>query len=767
MRPGPLADAVHVQHPVLRPDTIGFRGYQANLARIASKHDTLVVLPTGLGKTVIALLAIADAIKDGATRILFMAPTKPLVEQHARFFEEVLAEGAAEVHCLTGNVAPDQRSRLYGRDGICCATPQVIQNDVVSGRLDASCFDWVVFDEAHRAQGEYPYTFLAERVKGAHRLGLTASPGHEARRIQEVMQNLGLPHAEIRTPQDPDVAPYVQETRVEWESLPLPKTMARVSRRLQDALADRVRFLKDGKWLASSRGRPSRRALLDCAHKLQAMARSRADLPPEVYTALSVQAQAMKLVHAIELAETQGSAPFRAFIDKLRKEAEGPSPSKATKSVLADRDVNEAYEIAKHDTQENPKLGRTEVLVRERLEADADSRVIVFANYRDTCESIARSLEDIDGVRAVVFVGQGRRKGREGLTQKQQQEILQRFRDGDHNVLVATSVAEEGLDIPATDLVVFYEPIPSEIRVIQRRGRTGRHGEGRVVVLMTKGTQDEAAHWSAQRKEQQMVQELQEIRRIVSGTTAPPVSAVPASQRRLEVKEREPEAPRISRDVKVVCDHREQAGGVVKHLHTLGLDVEVRPLDIGDFVLSDRVVVERKTAEDFVASLLDQRLFEQLKALQGYPKPILLLEGDGLVGHRNVSAEALHGALASITIDFGIPVIRTQDPLETARFLAAVAKREQKRAHRRLAVRPGSPGMDEDDRTKYVLAGFPRVDEVRAEALLRHFGSLAAVFEASEKALAEVPGVGPSTASSIHELLRRPYRDTETVSRRA
>jgi len=109
------------------------------------------------------------------------------------------------------------------------------------------------------------------------------------------------------------------------------------------------------------------------------------------------------------------------------------------------------------------------------------------------------SLKNIEGARPVEFVGQ-----REGLTQKEQIQRISDFRDGVHNVLVGTSVSEEGLDIPAMDLAVFYEPVPSEIRSIQRRGRVGRQKVGRVIFLITRRTRDEAYFWSAKNKEARM-----------------------------------------------------------------------------------------------------------------------------------------------------------------------------------------------------------------------------------------------------------------------
>lgn len=733
---------------MLAPQRIQFRGYQANLARIAVKQDTLVVVPTGMGKTVIALLALADAIRDGAERILLLAPTKPLVEQHGRFFSGVLAAPwNGRVHVLTGNVAPAKRQESYG-SGLVIATPQVIQNDLIAGRIEAP-FDWVIYDECHRAVGEYPYTFIGQKLRqsGAHRrLGLTASPGHDVAKIDEVRQHLGLDHVEIRTPTDPDVKEFVQDVAVEWETLPLPATMERVTQRIQEALDERVTALRKAKLLEGP-GRPNRMRLLELGRKLQSSIQRTSDPDPVWFQGLSLQAQAMKLHHALEQATTQGSQAFARYIEGLRKEAQGPKASKANQSIVEDHRVNAAYHIAKTDESETPKMGRVEVLVREQLEANPASRVIVFTHYRSTCEAVVRRLSPLAGVHPVLFVGQGKRRAGGGLTQKQQAEIVQDFTAGTHNVLVATSVAEEGLDIPETDLVVFYEPIGSEIRSIQRRGRTGRNRDGRVVVLMTKGTQDEAAHWSARRKEQQMVKELQTLRHTLSGRTEP-------KQQRLDEAPRKPviEAG-LMPGPRIVCDAREQPGQVVKHLSQLGAQVDTRNLDIADFILSDRIVVERKAGSDFVDSLVDGRLFEQLQKLKEYPRPMLVLEGDGLHG-RNIAPEALMGALASVTADYGIPVMRTADALETARFLLAVAKREQGRGGRRIAVRPGTTSKDDHDLRIDVLASLPGVSDVRAEALLAHFGSLQAVFCATAEQLQAVEGVGSGVASRILELVR-------------
>ncbi len=760
---------MHIEHPVLEPETVAFRGYQANLARMCREKDTLVVLPTGMGKTIVALLALADSVRDGAKRVLIMAPTKPLVEQHGRFLESVLRSPWKEqVHVLTGSVSPEKRETAYKGEGFVCATPQVVRNDILNGRLAADAFDWIVFDECHRASGDYPYTFIGEEVRRTgrkvRRMGLTASPGHDATKIDAVRVALGLEHVEIRTPTDPDVRDYVQDVEVEWEPMPLPPGMAAISQKLHSALAERVRALKGLGFLKNAPSRPRRMDLLECAKRAQTMIQNARDPEPSLFQALSLQAQAMKIQHAIEQAETQGANGLVAYLEGVIQEASGPKASKATRNVAEDPAIVEAMHLAKRTDEDNPKLERTVTLVQETLESSAESRIIVFTQYRSTCQAIADRLSRVAGVRPVVFVGQGKRRAGAGLTQKQQAETIQAFAEGQHNVLVATSVAEEGLDIPQTDLVVFFEPIGSEIRSIQRRGRTGRNRSGRVVVLMTKGTQDEAAHWTAKRRERQMVQELHTLRATLAGRpreTAPGQTRLgdaPKAEKATKTQPAAQEAPRaLMPGPKIVADSREQHGGVAEHLHKLGAQVEARRLDIADYVLSDRVAVERKSTTDFVDSLVDGRLFTQLQELRTYPKAFLVIEGRSLHGHRQVSPEALLGALASIAVDYGIPAIRTEDGLETARFLLAVAKREQTRDKRPIAVRPATPGKSQRDAQRFLIEGLPGVSASRAEALLQAFGSVGAVFAGSEDALAAVDGIGAKTAKEIRRILDAPY----------
>ncbi|MFQ6061139.1 MAG: DEAD/DEAH box helicase family protein, partial [Thermoplasmata archaeon] len=197
-----------VEHPLLRANTIEIRDYQINIARSCLRRSTLVVLPTGMGKTIIALEVIAEVLRDRDGRVLFLAPTKPLVEQHSATLRSLLLR--KDIVVFTGEVKPSERTNLWMDNKIVASTPQVIKNDLETGKIALEDVSLIVFDEAHRAVGDYAYVFIGDEYKKEKglALGITASPGSDPRKILEVCENLGITSVEIRTEYDPDVVNY-------------------------------------------------------------------------------------------------------------------------------------------------------------------------------------------------------------------------------------------------------------------------------------------------------------------------------------------------------------------------------------------------------------------------------------------------------------------------------------------------------------------------------------------------------------------------------
>jgi len=962
-----------MKHPLIKPDTVEQRLYQLNLAGKALEGSSLVVLPTGLGKTIIALFVIVSRLQRFGGKALILSPTKPLVEQHASFFKNVMDLPEEEVLTFTGSIAPAEREKLWAQGKVIVSTPQVIENDLLTKRISLEDVSHITFDEAHRAVGNYAYTFIAEKyfesAKNPHVLGITASPGSSDEKISEVCQALHVENVSVKTEKDRDVRPYVQEKEIEWFQVHLPSEMAEIRGHLEKIFDDRLGTIRGLGFSPGSGKYVSKKDLLLFQKKLQGEIRVGGD--PAVFTAISVLAEMVKVNHAVEMVETQGLGPLRKYLEKLDAEASSSSASKASKRLMDDLYMRKTLYRVKECEVEHPKLELARKLVSEQLKGSPDSRVIVFTNYRDTAEIVVNALSGVPGIVPIRFVGQASRRKDKGLTQKQQVEVLDKFRAGEYNVLVATSVAEEGLDIPSTDLVLFYEPIPSEIRSIQRKGRTGRQHKGRVIILVTKGTRDEAYYWSSKSKEKRMLNSMHGLEALlepknskqslklsdfeskafipnytqnkaengtkidnrfenanISRENKGPVqersnlavntsgfvdsedktiessffmdnrnraidsssfadiegkavdvkdltldrgslgltidssdmatagsdcnrvseeinedncgvgkeerkenrswkeSEIGEEQKNKEknreersreeknreersreersrkeknreekskeeknreenVKERQKtfvyfetlsgkkkeSAPEVATELsetgispeslKMVVDYREAKSGVANTLDKLGVEVIFTTLEIGDYVVSDRLAVERKRTDDFVNSLVDgkRNLFAQLSNLtRVYEKPVLIIEGTELFTSRQINPNAIYGSLVSIAIDFGVSLLYSRDEEETAAILKMLAKREQMENKREVNPHGKKSTSTLTEQQEYLVSAIADIGPKAARNLLLHFGSVEAIMKADAKELKKVKLIGPKRATKIRELLETPYK---------
>jgi len=510
-----------VVHPRVRPGVLDDRAYQSAIAGAAVDHNTLVVLPTGLGKTAIALRVAAELLLRQPTRsILLMAPTRPLVVQHAREVERSLFAPTPLV--LTGAVAPDRRAELLRPPQVVVATPQVVANDLTTGGFPLDTFSLIVFDEAHRAVGDYPYVEVGRANREGPRarvLAMTASPGGSLARIRAVWANLGIERFEYRTEISPDVAPYLHGIGVETVLVPVPPEVRHLAILLRAAINRAAQTLSRLGLLA---GEPNRRNVLAVREQLQRrIAAERAaggGSSANLWQAVTAQTVVMKGLHALDLIESQGVDALREFFVRQEPKA-GHRATPAQRAFLGDPDVQEARRRLAEITLEHPKIATAVTRVRSELLGNPSARVIVFSQFRDTVDRLVAEFDALHDptVRAARFVGQATHGDDPGLSQKEQVAALDRFRRGELNCLVATSVAEEGLDIPATDLVVFYEPIPDVVRTIQRRGRTGRARAGRAVVLVAQGTRDEGMQRGAFARERRMHAMLEKVEQEAHG----------------------------------------------------------------------------------------------------------------------------------------------------------------------------------------------------------------------------------------------------------
>ncbi|CAD5244682.1 DEAD/DEAH box helicase [Thermococcus camini] len=773
----------------LRRDLIEPRVYQEVIYARCKETSCLVVLPTGLGKTLIAMLIADYRLSKYGGKVLMLAPTKPLALQHAESFRRLFDISPEKINVLTGELSPEKRRRVWGESTIITATPQTVENDILTGRISLEDVSLLVIDEAHRAVGGYSYVFIArEYLKTAKHplvLGLTASPGSDADKIREIVENLGIEHVEVRTEASPDVKPYVQSISFEWVKVELPEIYKEVRKLLREMLKESLKPLAQFGLVSTYSPDISKREVLQAGSKInQEVARGNY----EIGRLRMHQAKAVKLQHAIELLETQGLTALRAYLKKLREDKR----TKSSRQLMEDPRMRKVVYLlvqAKENGVDHPKMERLKELVKRQLERKPDSKVIVFTNYRDTGRRIVEELKAM-GIAAERFIGQASRGKDKGMSQKKQKEVLDRFSRAEFNVLVATSVGEEGLDVPEVDLVVFYEPVPSAIRSIQRRGRTGRHRPGKVVILMARGTRDEAYYWSSKRKEKGMFDAIRTIARELErarprGRSEPAEIAektperawmsrgkitsldaflkpkgAPKTEEKSGASEKTPKKGvfvKKPRAIVIYADSRELRSGVPKHLRELGAEVEVRTLDVADYVVSEDVGIERKSANDFIQSIIDGRLFDQVERLKkAYEKPVIVIEGE-LYGIRNVHPNAIRGAIAAVTLDWGVPILFSSGTEETAQFIYLMAKREQEERKKEVRLRSEKKALTLAERQRLIVEGLPNVSATLAKRLLAHFGNVERVFTATEEELKEVEGIGPKKAREIRKVITAPY----------
>lgn len=726
------------------------RTYQQSLFAHTMKKNSLIVLPTGLGKTIIALMHAVYHYNNKHKKVLFLAPTKPLVEQHEHSFRELIANQDSFIfQTLTGTVSPKKREELYNQADIIFSTPQLIENDIINERISLDDFSLVIVDEAHRATGGYAYCFIAEELsKYAQIIALTASPGTSKDEIQTVMNNLKLEYVEVKRYEDEDVKPYVQKTNIHHIEVELTKPQKKIKEKFDKVIAKKTQELKNLGIISSKQ--LSKRDILELQAELRKQIGTN-EASETTWKAISLAAGLMKLLYGQELFDSQDfKAAHTYFYNFFR---DGGDKSKAAEELTRDIDFREGFEELRKlekKGEQHPKLEKLKELLNKEFSKTSDSKIIIFNQYRETAQHIVEEIQD-KKIKPVLFVGQNK-KGNVGMSQKQQKKILNDFREGEYNVLISTSVGEEGLDIPKVDTVIFYEPVPSAIRTIQRVGRTGRFNEGNAYVLQTKGTRDVATRYVASAKEKRMYQALEQLQKGEKNHKQKGLNEF--FEKKEEIKPKKD----FSGLPTVLVDNRENTDLIKRLFKVDEFKVEATQLTVGDIVISEEVAIERKAVGDFVSSLLDKRLFPQLIDLaRNFRRPILLIEGDeSLYAQRNLNPNVIRSAISSIAIDLRMPIIYTSSLDETVDYIKTIIKRQHKEK-KALSLVSGKKGLSDIQEVEKVVSSIPKVNAVTAKHLLLHFNSLEKLAKASVKELEDVEGIGSIRAKYIYEFIRREY----------
>lgn len=757
-----------VKMPLIRKNIIAYRKYQVNLAEIASKESTLIILSTGLGKTVIAALVAAKRLTAfPESKIVFLAPSRPLVDQQARFLRRAMSLSADKIVCLTGQDAPETRKTAWEQARIIVMTPQSLQNDLIQNRYDLKEVSLMVYDEAHRGVGNYAYTFIAEMYErqGVHQLslGLTASPGHKSEQIEAICKALRFSRIESRTEKSPDVREYIVSIDTNVQYITLTPEIQALRDILFSLLEDYIAPIRKYGYSVPDGRRLSRKEVLELQRVIRRELGTYTKPPRHLYLIIRNLTAALRIIHLLEFIGTQGLTPTLRYINGVYEEIRNKKSSKGVKDLVSREEFRQfeaLLEALIAKGHRHPKADLLLEIVNEQLSVDLDSRILIFTRFRDTAVEIVRTLEALPDVRASRFIGQSSKTGDKGFSQKKQVEILDGFRNNEFNVLVATQVGEEGLDIPECNLVIFYDCVPSVVPYIQRRGRTGRHAPGRVVIFVARNTHDEFYHWSVISKLKRMPAAVKEVD-IDEESQSRLDEFIEAGTESAHETETKPRMPVTSgsEGIQIIVDSRELPTAVPRELTRLNVKITSESLEVGDYIISEDVAVERKESGDFVQSLIDGRLFTQLIALKStYTKPVLIIEGEQIIGLRAVNPASIYGALASIAIRLQIPILWTRNAEETANMLYRLARFEQLEEKKTLRTRAPEAGGSDAETLEYILAGFPGVDTVISRALLTEFGTLEKIFNATAKELQKVKGVGPRIANRIKRLLRTKYR---------
>jgi Fanconi anemia group M protein len=735
-----------IQHPLIMPEKIESRLYQQALAsQVLKKGNSMIVAPTALGKTIVAALVSAERLnKIPSSKVLMLAPSKPLAVQHEESLKEFLK---APVNVLTGSIAPDKRVKLWEESQLISATPQTVESDVIAGRYDLKDVSLLIFDECHRGTGNYAYVFLANRYmregKNPLILGLTASPGGDEEKINNVCQNLFIEEVMVKTEDDVDVKPYFKPIEIKWVFVELGKEQKQIKTHLDKVLKNRLKGLKNFK-IIHSISKISKRDILQARGRVQNRISRTANPHRDCLLAMSMITAVINLQHALELLETQGISNLHHYFQKLKKKK-----TKASRGLFQNEDFNAAVQLTRRADGkkiDHPKMTRLLRILKKDIKKD--QQIIVFTQYRDTVNEIHRKCEE-ESIKSVKFFGQASRDKEKGLTQKEQKQIIKNFRKGLYHVLISTSVAEEGIDIPSVDQVILYEPVPSEIRMIQRRGRTGRKTEGQMTVLITKGTRDESYYWSSLNKEQRMKSQL---------TRDFPQNNISLDRFPTKIPSGKEEEPAPGDEIPpenlvIHVDHREAKSIVVRELSDLGVQMRFSTLTVADYQISEDIGVERKSAQDFTSSIIDKRLYKQAKDLaEKFKKPVVIIEGESIYAG-GLHPNSVRGSLASLAIDYSIPIIPTRSPEDTAAMIYRLAIREFGKGPINVPVRTEKKPLSLQEQQIFIIESLPNVGPVNARKLLEKFGSVKGVINAPKDELTQVEGIGKVIAQKIRDVI--------------
>ncbi|KAM9290170.1 Fanconi anemia group M protein isoform 2-T2 [Cariama cristata] len=529
------------------PTNYPVRDYQVRMAHAALLGNTLVCLPTGLGKTFVAAVVMYNFYRwFPSGKVLFLAPTKPLVAQQMEACARLMGIPARHMAEMTGGTQAFSRRELWTTKRVFFLTPQIMVNDLSRGTCPAVEIKCLVIDEAHKALGNHAYCQvvreLSKYTNQFRILALSATPGSDTKAVQQVISNLLIAQIELCAEDSPEIQPYSHERQVEKIVVPLGKELVEI----QNAY---IRVLETFAGRLIKIGVLARRDIPSLTKYQIILARDQYRKNPSSQNGGIHQgiiegdfALCISLYHGHELLLQMGVRSLFIYLCGIMDGSKGLTRTKnelgrnedfmklyqQLKDMFSDTSLasmngnvyksKTVFENKKEFIYSHPKLRKLEEIVIEHFKSwkkrcsdqvttestsvdTGDTRVMIFSSFRDSVQEIAEMLSRLSPVvRVMTFVGHSTGKSTKGFTQKEQLEVVKRFREGGYNTLVSTCVGEEGLDIGEVDLIICFDAQKSPVRLVQRMGRTGRRRQGRIVVILAEGREERTYNQSQSNK---------------------------------------------------------------------------------------------------------------------------------------------------------------------------------------------------------------------------------------------------------------------------
>jgi len=748
----------YIKHPLLKENAVEGRPYQALLFSNIIKHNSLVVAPTGTGKSVLALLATIHTLQNFGGLVIILAPTLALIDQHTKFFRDKTTFDPEKICSITGKTPPNRRKQRWVEDlRIVISTPETLAKDIQEGFVKLNQCHLLIIDEAHRNSQEYKRimnSIKQSRASGnLHRiLGMSATIPES--KLLEIMNLFDLEHIEIQIASDPEVANYTVKTQIEPVIIPLPETWHQVIDELRALRAAALRgvsryheFLGGELHEAASRS-----ALIAALDHLKQQSHLNSEIRAKLSTRL---AAAIKLDHALDLFSRQGKTAFLEFANRLYKES-----SKTNKRLVSSPRFQKAIEIVSALDQEHPKT--RELLSILEKEQNAET-ILVFSKSKQTVFTLSKILKE-QRIPTNVLVG------KRDLSEKDRRRILENFKSGKTRVLVSSVVGEEGLDL-GCDLVIFYDAVASVISHVQRKGRLRKHGK--VLFLLAKDTADEAFHYISRGEEQKMNQAFRRLKSTSKDTlhkkgsktdesqqiTDQELKGTMTSDKKEDFKEpmplkRDPSQREDVMSTKIVIKiDPKDADLTPPSDNAHQTKIELTPLS-GPSLKIDQIAIFRFKLSDLLQELSRGTLLPKLMhSAKTQEQCVIILEEYSLeiLSQAKIHMNAIFKTIWSIVLDLNISVIPSNSTNETKQLIEQLIKHQE-------SIKEVS---DLKTHQEKLMTALPGVSTLLAKRLLAAYSSPLNVFKLSNEQLQATSGIGKEKSQTIHTLLNSAYENSD------